>query len=130
MTTVTSTQVEKAHAAHGPTVPDWILELARYADHYGLKGASARIKYARSTISQVIGGTYRGDMKRVEECVRGALMGVTVDCPVIGDLARDKCLDWQNKPFDATNSHRVRMFHACRRGCPHSKFTKETADAV
>lgn len=117
------TMAEKAAIAFSGQVPDWIAELAQLADRDGLKAAAARVNYSPSAISNVINGRYqKGNLARVEECVRGALMGATVDCPALGTIGRDRCLDWQKKPYAPTSSFRVEMFNACRAGCPHSKL--------
>lgn len=105
-------------------VPDWVEELARLVDREGLKGAEKRVGYSPATISQVLSNNYAGVVRNVEERVRGALMGMTVDCPVKGEMGRDVCLNWQAKPFAPTSSDRARMYHACRSGCPHSKHTR------
>ena len=106
-------------------VPDWIGELAALADREGLRGAEKRIGYSASAISTVINARYRGDMSRVEETVRGALMGHIVNCPVLGEIGRDQCLGWQKKPFAATSSVRAAVYRACRGGCPHSALKPE-----
>jgi hypothetical protein len=117
--------VEKATEAWNGEVPDWVVELATIADRSGLKGASKAINYSTSAISTVISNRYAGDMARVEEKVRGALMGMTVVCPVLGEIGRDACLDHQKRPFAPTNSARTRLYHACRGGCPNSRIRKE-----
>ena len=116
--------VEKAAAAYSP-VPEWIAELARLADHEGLKGAARRINYAPSAVSFVLNGKYSGDMVRVEAMVRGALMAETVDCPVLGEIGRDRCLTEQKEPFRATSRHRAQLFHACKR-CPNASKNQST----
>lgn len=118
------TAAQKAEAAWGD-VPDWVRELAALADREGLRGAEKRVGYSASAISTVINNRYRGDMVRVEESVRGALMGQTVACPVLGEIGRDQCLAWQKKPFAATSSVRVAVYRACRSGCPHSALKPE-----
>lgn len=121
------TFMEKAVAAHGEPLAEWIAELARLCDAEGLAGAEKRVGYSRSAISTVINGKYgKGDLGRVEAMVRGALMSETVECPVIGTIGRDRCLQEQNEPFRATSAFRAQLFHACRNGCPHSKHTKES----
>ncbi|TIV63290.1 MAG: transcriptional regulator, partial [Mesorhizobium sp.] len=55
-----------------------------------------------------------------EQMVRGALMAETVDCPVLGPLGRNACLDWQAKPFAPTSSHRMTMHRACKT-CPQRR---------
>ncbi|NDW04044.1 transcriptional regulator [Jiella pacifica] len=119
------TFLEKARTSWSPA-PDWIEELALFADAQGLKGAALRTGVGGSTISQVLSKKYPGVLGNVEARVRGALMRETVDCPVLDEMRRDVCLNWQAKPFAATSSLRVSMFRACRSGCPHSKHTRGT----
>lgn len=111
---------EKASAAWGNSIPDWIVELVSVADADGLAGAEKRVGYSRSALSTIIAGKYKGDLDRVEQVVRGALMSETVDCPVLGVLGRDRCLEWQTKPFAPTSSHRMTMRRACKT-CPQRR---------
>ncbi|MEJ0012821.1 MAG: transcriptional regulator [Bauldia sp.] len=116
---------DKARAAWDGTPPDWIEELAALADARGLKGAGKAIRYSPSTVSTVISRTYAGDMARVEQMVRGALMGVEVACPVLGAIGRDQCLFHQKREFAPTNAIRTRLYHACRGGCPNARIRQE-----
>lgn len=113
--------VANAHAAWG-VPPGWVLELAEFAKVATLKEAGRKIGYSSGLVSQVISHSYGGDLNRVEQKVRGALMGETVVCPVIGAIGRDQCLDEQKKPFSATSAIRVRIYHECRSGCTHSRI--------
>lgn len=109
----------KAQLSWSPA-PDWVTVLAELADAKGLKAAGEAIGYSDSLVSNVIAKKYPGDIGRVEEKVRGALLGLTVDCPGTGEsMSRDICLDWQKKPFEPTSQQRCRMYRACRNGCPH-----------
>lgn len=116
--------VDKADAAWDGA-PAWVRRLAEEADRIGQTATAKRIDYSAATVSQVISNSYRGDLRRVEQMVLGALMAATVNCPVKGEMARDVCMKWQDKPFAATSADRTRMFHACRAGCPHSKHGAE-----
>lgn len=111
----------KVRVAWGEPTPDWVIELARLADREGLAGAELLIGYSRSCLSTVLSRKYRGDMDRVAQKVRGALMNETVECPVLGEIGRDRCLDEQNEPFRATSAFRARLYHACRSGCPNAR---------
>lgn len=101
---------------------DWIEELRAEAARTTQEKAGKRIGYSSGTVNQVLKGTYPGDMRRVEEAVRGALMGATVDCPVVGDLPRNRCIDYQRRSgsFAATNPMRVQLHRACPT-CVHRK---------
>lgn len=112
--------VDKAEAAWAPA-PAWVRRLAEESDRIGQAGVSRKVAYSAATVSQVISNTYNGDLHKVEQMVLGALMGETVDCPVKGEMSRNICLKWQDKPFAATSADRARMYHACRSGCPFSK---------
>lgn len=115
------TMQQKAAQAWG-TVPDWIAELAELAETQGLNACASRLGYSAAVISQTLSNTYRGNLSNVEGKVRGALMGATVDCPVLGQIGRDVCLSWQAKERATTNAMRARLYRACRDGCPHSRL--------
>lgn len=116
--------VSKARAAWGADAPEWVLALARLAEENGQKAAGEAIGYSGSTISELISNKYRGDIARLEQMVRGALMGATVLCPVLGEIGQDQCRHEQARPFVATNSTRAMLRRECRR-CPHSQPAKD-----
>lgn len=119
MNAVTS-RLDTALDAYGPQIPDWVRELAICIDKVGLRKAAERVGYSQAVLHEVIRARYAGNTERVADRVRGSLMGETVSCPALGDIAKHTCLDWQKKPFAATNAHRTRMYRACRAGCIHS----------
>lgn len=120
--------VAKANEAWGNDVPEWVIVLAKNCSRSGQSTIAKQLDYSPATISQVLSNSYRGDVGRIEQIVRGVLMAETVRCPRLGDIARNVCQTWQRKPFSPTNSQRVRMFHACRDGCPHSRIASEKGD--
>lgn len=116
--------ITKATVAWGEQLPDWIVVLAEACDMESQAAVAKRLGYSGSTVSQVLSNSYdKGDVAKFEQIVRGALMAETVICPIIGEMTRDVCLNWQKRPFSTTNSNAVRMFQACRNGCPHSRLT-------
>ena len=119
----------KAEIAWGE-LPDWVIILAEACARSSQSAVAKRIGYSAATVSQILSNGYRGDVSRVEQMVRGALMSETVECPALGDIARNVCLGWQAKPYAATSSHRVAMYRACRDGCPHSRLFKGDDNAV
>lgn len=116
------TMMEKANAAWGGNAPEWVGELAGMAEREGLNACATRLGYSSATISQTISNKYQGDLSKVEAKVRGALMGETVLCPILGEIGRDRCLNWQAKPRAYTNAIRSKLYHACRDGCQHSRL--------
>lgn len=75
-----------------------------------------------TVINQVVHGTYPSEKgrARLRELVEGRYMGVTVECPIQGQIARDECAHWQQQPFTTANPERVSMFRACRT-CPNRR---------
>ncbi len=112
----------KARRAWGGNPPDWVAELAAACDATSQNRVAKRIGYSATTISQVLSRTYRGDMARVEQAVRGALMHETVLCPVLGELPQHVCLEHQKKAargLIGTSSWRTRLTRTCPT-CEHA----------
>lgn len=109
-------------------VPDWIEALAEAAMRSTGTAVAARIGYSPAVVSDVLRNKYRGDIGRVEQAVRGALMGETVTCPVLGAIGRDRCVSEQRAPFRAASSLTVRLYSACRAGCPNAFGRQEVAE--
>lgn len=112
--------VAKARACWGNDLPDWLLIFATECDRTSIRAASERIGYSHSVCSQILSKSYPGRVDKVEAAVRGAFMGLTVICPVLGELAVDKCLYHQGRKFAPTNPMRVRLHRTCPT-CPHFK---------
>lgn len=100
--------------------PDWIKRLDEECRRTSQKAVGQRIGYSPSVVNQVLKGTYAGNLNRVQARVEGAFMGATVDCPVIGELARNRCEEYQRRKPAATNPLRVQLAIACRT-CPHRR---------
>lgn len=123
----------KARNAWGESIPEWIMILAEACNRSSQSAVAKELSYSGSAISLVIGNAYNGDLGRIEQMVRGALMAETVRCPILGEMQRNVCQDWQKKPFATTSSHRIRMHQACNGGCPNSRISSnrsEVDDAV
>jgi hypothetical protein len=94
--------------------PAEVVALAEEANRTSGAAAAKRIGYTGAVVTQIIGNKYPGDVAGVFARIRGALMGETVTCPVLGEIDRDHCLDEQRRPFSATNSTRARLHRACQ----------------
>lgn len=90
--------------------------------------AGERIGYSAAVVNQVLKGSYTGNIEKVKAKVEGAFMGAVVDCPVIGEIPRNRCVDHQGKKFAATNPMRVQLHRSCPT-CDHRQHrqTEETA---
>ncbi|WP_417345750.1 hypothetical protein [Ferrimonas sp.] len=89
-------------------------------------GRSSQAKVAKllgvspATVSLVLAEKYPGDVDRIARKVEGLLMKISVHCPVLGEITQDICEQHQCRPFAATNPQRIKLYRACRSGCPHS----------
>lgn len=116
----------KAIDAWGEAMPDWIRSLAEACERSSQNQVAKDIGYSGALVSNVLGKKYTGDLRRVEEIVRGTLMSETLNCPQLGKLPLSDCARWQvraTKPTHA-NSLDMRMRRACRK-CPRFTQSKE-----
>ena len=125
---MTGRSVERVRQYWGAALPDWIETLAEACDATSQNKVAAHIGYSAATVSCVIGNRYTGDMVAVRQAVEGALLRTFVNCPVLGELRADRCLAEQRKPLSASNPQRVRLYRACRAGCPHSRLQRKETD--
>ena len=114
--------LDNAIAAWGALPPDWIMALAEEANRTSGTDVAQRIGYSAAVVTSVLNNNYRGAMKTVEARVRGALLAEEVECPVIGAIRRDRCMDEQKKDHIGSSAQRTRLYHACRSGCAHSRL--------
>lgn len=112
----------RARAGWG-TPPDWIVALADACARTTQTAAARQLGVSGSMLSQALAKRYPGDMAALEQRVRGAFLGSTADCPVLGEIGMDRCLTEQKTPFSAASSVRGRLYRACRAGCPHARLT-------
>lgn len=110
----------KARQAWGKSMPDWVLIFAEQCDRTSVRAAAERLRYSPSVGSQILSNSYQGRLDKVEAAVRGAFMGATVECPVLGELPLHKCLYHQGRKFASTNPTRVKLSRTCPT-CPNFK---------
>lgn len=75
-----------------------------------------------TVLNQVLKGKYPGRTERLQRLVEGVYMAGTVDCPVVGSIPSDQCVQYQGQPFANTNPTRLALYKACRGGCPNSNL--------
>lgn len=114
--------LEKARAAWGDEIPDWVITLAEECQKSSRKKVSQKIGYSDTVVTRLLSNSYTGDVERVGEKVRGIFMAVTVECPVLGSIRRDRCINEQGKKLTFENPLRPALHEACRNGCVHSRL--------
>ena len=105
--------------------PLWLTELRAQVRATSQRKVALEIGYSPSTISQVLTGKYPGDLTKVEAAVRGVYLGETLNCPVLGEIGTDRCLQERQKPYSNTSPVRVKLYRACR-SCPHNPKAEVT----
>jgi DNA-binding transcriptional regulator YdaS (Cro superfamily) len=120
--------VEIARAAWEPFggCPDWITIMAEECDRTSQRAVAGRIGYSAGAVNQVLSAKYKAPTDKIEQAVRGAYLCAVVACPVLGELAADQCLEHQKHPW-SSSPLRLRLYKACRAGCPHSRITPNAA---
>ncbi len=104
----------------------WLGVLRQVCADSSQSAAAKRLGVSAAMINQALKGTYKGDMSRLQGLVEGAYCHQTVQCPVVGEIGMDVCLHHQAEPFKPVNPQRVKLYRACRGGCPHSRLLKES----
>lgn len=119
----TTTNAEKAAAAWGADLPDWVAALAAEADRTSGAKAAARIGMSGAVVSQVLANKYPGSLAAVEERVRTTITAETVECPALGQMDRATCQEWRGKAKDyqPTSALRGRMHDACNACSRHKE---------
>lgn len=116
--------METARAAWDGAPPAWVMALAEECDLTSQAKAGRRIGYSASVVNGALKRIYKGSMNDVQRAVEGALMGATVDCPVLGQIPKNQCLTNQRTPLTASSPVRAALWRACRGGCPHSRVNE------
>jgi len=101
-----------------PDVKDALAEAVRRAKSQA-KVAGA-LKVSTAVVSALLNDKYTGDANAMAERIRGLYMAQTVQCPVMGTLGRNHCLEFQKRPLAFTNPQRVALHQACKT-CPNRR---------
>ncbi len=106
---------------------DWKEALRQEIEHSGksLNVLAKELGVSSSKLSQVVRGIYPGKDDDLKLAVLGKLMRQTISCPVKGEIPINVCDTYQKQPFSSANRERVRLYRACRNGCPHSSHCND-----
>jgi len=80
----------------------------------GQAEVARQIGYSASALSQLLGGTYKGEPENILNKVEEVFGSTTIACPLLGEIPLAKCAEHRNRPFAATNPQRVKQYRACR----------------
>lgn len=114
-----------ARLCWGDDMPDWVAVMAEACNDSSQKKVAAEIGYSPAVVNTVLKGTYKGDLTAVKQAVEGALMAAVVQCPILGELRANKCIENQRRPYANTNPIRIQLFQACHGACPNSRIARD-----
>ena len=105
----------RARTGWGDPLPDWIEALAKECASSSQSKVAARLDRSGALVSNVLAGTYTGDMEAIEERVRKLLLADTVNCPALGPMTPDACQMWRDRWRNPapSNTLNVTMLRAC-----------------
>ncbi len=102
-----------------PTLPEWVMRLAEYADQHTQADAARKIGRSASLVNQVLKNRYPGDLMQVQARVEAAFNAQQVQCPILGMIDGPICMKHQLSPYSPANHQAVALFRECRR-CAHN----------
>lgn len=99
---------------------DWRDTLRAEVEKSSQSEVARRLGVSVTMINRWLKGKYEGGEDTLAERVASVFHNATVDCPVLGETPRHRCLDFQAVKFAATNSLRTQLARACK-NCNHKK---------
>jgi transcriptional regulator with XRE-family HTH domain len=85
----------------------------------GQAEVARQLGISAAAISQVRSGKYQAAPDEILKRVIEVFGGISVDCPVLGDIPLNQCAQERKKPFAATSHQRVALWKACQK-CPQN----------
>jgi len=111
------------------STPAWLRTLQKECNRKSQAIVARELGVSPAVINQALKSTYKGRVNRIKSLVEGRYMGATVECPVIGEIPLDRCMDFQTRrnQFAATNPIRVQLHMTCP-ACPNSQEVNHEDD--
>jgi hypothetical protein len=100
--------------------PLWLDVLAQQCADSSQRAVATTLNVSPTMINQALKRVYPGDLAKLERAVRGAYMGATVNCPVLGELETHRCITNQKQKASSVNPTRVQLFRSCQK-CEHKE---------
>lgn len=120
----TARTLNKVKIAWGEPLPIWVKCLAKACGIRSLRQVALDLGVSAALVSLALNNKHRCD-KLIKAKVEAYLMQTTLLCPILGTINQIRCREEQNKPFNAANPIKVRLYRECN-NCEH----KEKSNAV
>ena len=96
------------------TAPDAMKLLQQKVDELGQAEVARRMAVSAAAISQLLAGKYQASPDNILRRVVEVFGGLSVACPVLGDLPLSRCAEERKKPFTTANHQAVQLWRACQ----------------
>lgn len=97
------------------TKPDAMQMLRDKVKEHGQAEVARRLGISAAAISQILSGKYQAAPDAILGRVIEVFGGISIDCPVLGEIPLSQCADERKKPFAATSHQRVALWKACQK---------------
>jgi len=97
------------------TMPDAMKLLIDKCTELGQAEVARRLGLSDAAISQILSGKYKAAPDAILNRVIEVFGGLSVDCPVLGEIPLNQCASERKKPFAATSHQRVALWKACQK---------------
>ncbi len=102
------------------TAPDAMNLLRQKVTELGQAEVARRLDVSAAAISQLLSGKYQASPDNILRRVVEVFGGLSVDCPVLGEIPLAQCSDERKKPFTTANHQAVALWRACQ-GCQQNR---------
>lgn len=104
-------------------LPHWLQLLQTAVDNSSRAAVARRLEYSRTTISQVLSGTYNGGTSKIEQKIMDVYGKVA--CPYLDyEISRSDCQSYCTAEAPVQNPSRMRHWRVCQ-GCEHHTVKDE-----
>lgn len=106
---------DKAIAAWGGLVPDWVMALAEECERSSQAATARRIGISPATVNLVLANRYQAALDGIERRVRNELLSATVSCPFYGQaLARKICDENRKRSAPTYSPQAFQLWRTCQ----------------
>lgn len=120
---------DKARAAWGP-MPDWVEALALACDRGSARQVARLLGVSAAYVSWAIHGDRPQYHEPVRAAVRSRLMGETIACPVLGEIAPDRCRELRADRSRPLGPIQRRLRETCPDCLHNTNRMEETGDDI
>ncbi len=97
------------------TKPDAMQMLRDKVKEHGQAEVARRLGISAAAVSQILSGKYQAAPDAILGRVIEVFGGISIDCPVLGEIPLSQCADERKKAFAATSHQRVALWKACQK---------------